>query len=202
MEISVVVTNYNYSKFIGRCVRSLLNQNVPKEIFEIIVVDDCSTDESVEILKIFGESIRTIILDQNIGLGAASNVGIRSAKGRYVVRVDSDDYVHPDFLKILLLGFEFFGKDVEAISTDYFSVSPAGEIIKYGDARKNPIACGIAFKIDALESLGYYNPKLRLGEEIDLRNRFEKENFLIKHIELPLYKYVQHDSSLSKKSLI
>lgn len=202
MEISVVVTNYNYAKFIGRCIRSLLNQSLPSEYFEVIVVDDGSTDESVEILKIFDERIRTITLDQNVGLGSASNIGIVSARGRYVVRVDSDDYVHPDFLKILLLGFEFFGKDVEAISTDYFLISPDGVILRYGDAKKDPIACGIAFKIDAIESLGFYNPSLRIGEEIDLRNRFENEDFVIKHINLPLYKYVQHNSSLSKRSLI
>jgi len=202
MELSVVVTNYNYARFIGRCIRSLLNQSLDKINYEIIVVDDCSTDESVEILNTFGESIRVVVLPKNLGLAAASNAGIRNARGRYIVRVDSDDYVHPEFLKILLLGFEFFGKDVEAITVDYFLVSPEGEIMSYGDSSKLPIACGVAFKLDAIESLGYYNPKLRLGEEIDLRQRFEAENFIIKHINMPLYKYVQHNSSLSKRSLI
>lgn len=202
MELSVVVTNYNYARYIGRCIRSLLNQSLSRKDFEIIVVDDCSTDESVEILNTFGENIRTVVLPKNLGLAASSNHGIRNAQGRYIVRVDSDDYVHPDFLRILLLSFEFFGKEVEAISVDYYLVSPEGEIISYGDSSQSPIACGIAFKIDAIESLGYYNPKLRLGEEIDLRKRFEAENFIIKHINLPLYKYVQHNSSLSKRSLI
>ena len=53
MDISVIVTNYNYSKLIRRCIRSLLNQNIDHKNYEIIVVDDCSTDNSVEVIESF-----------------------------------------------------------------------------------------------------------------------------------------------------
>ena len=53
MDISVIVTNYNYSKLIRRCIRSLLNQNIDHKNYEIIIVDDCSTDNSIEIIESF-----------------------------------------------------------------------------------------------------------------------------------------------------
>lgn len=202
MEISVVVTNYNYGRYLGRCVRSLLNQTIHVDDFEVVVVDDASTDDSREILQSFKDKIKTEFLEVNLGLAGASNVGISRVQGRYVVRVDSDDYVHPDFLKVLLLGFEFHGRDSEAVTVDYLNVSPTGESLHYGDAKLNPIACGIAFKIDAIEQIGFYNSKLRLHEEVDLRERFLREGFEFTHVNLPLYRYVNHESSLSRRALI
>jgi len=202
MEISVIVTNYNYGRFVGRCLRSILNQTIESKFFEVIVVDDSSTDDSWEILKSFGERIRLLKNETNLGLAATSNRGIANAQGRYVVRIDSDDYVHPDFLKVLLLGFDLFGRNTEAITLDYLNVTSAGEVISYGSSEKEPIACGIAFKLDVIEQVGFYDPRLRVHEEIDLRQRFNAEGFRIKHINLPLYKYVRHDKSLSNQPLI
>jgi glycosyltransferase involved in cell wall biosynthesis len=202
VEISVVVTNYNYGRFLGRCIRSLINQSIDPRLFEIIVVDDSSTDDSREILEVFESRIKNVFLEHNLGLAGASNAGMKQAQGRYVVRVDSDDYVHPDFLRVILLGFDFFGKDFEAVTVDYLSVSPEGETISYGSSSIDPIACGIGFKLDAVEQLGYYNQSLRLNEEVDLRQRFLDEGFEFKHINLPLYRYVRHESSLSRRSLI
>ena len=202
MHLSIIVTNYNYGKFLGRCIRSLLNQNYDSNQYEIIVVDDCSSDDSREILNAFSQNVRLILLEKNLGLAGASNVGIRAAQGRYIVRVDADDYVHADFVRLISLGFDFFGKEVEAVAVDYFEVTPMGDVISYGDSRSNPIACGIGFKADALEHLGFYDDSLRLNEEVDLRERFLKEGFQFHHITLPLYRYVRHDGSLTRKTII
>ena len=141
MEISVIVTNYNYGRFIGRCIRSILNQDIDSKNYEVIVVDDSSTDDSWEILKTFEGKIRLFRNETNLGLAATSNQGIINANGRYVVRIDSDDYVHPDFLKVILLGFDLFGRHTEAISVDYLNVTPSSEVISYGSSEKEPIAC-------------------------------------------------------------
>jgi len=202
MNISVIVTNYNYGPLLGRCLRSLLQQSLSISEYEIIVVDDASTDDSREILSAFEDPVRVINLEENIGLAGASNIGIKAARGRYIVRVDADDYVHTDFLKVLLIGFEFFGRDFEAVSLDYINVTQAGEFLQFGDSVLSPIACAIAFKLDALEQVGFYNGKLRLNEEVDLRIRFLEAGFKIKPINLPLYRYVNHQSSLSRRTLI
>lgn len=202
MEISVIVTNYNYGRYLGRCLRSLTSQDFPNNKFEIVLVDDASSDDSIEVANAFLDQVRLIQLDSNQGLSIASNTGIRHAKGRYVVRVDSDDYVHQDFLRTLITGFEFYGQDFEAVSCDYLRVTPNGEILSIGDAASEPIACAIAFKMDAIEAVGYYDGDLRINEEVDLRSRFADQGFSVKNINLPLYRYVQHGSSLSRKTLI
>jgi len=202
MDISVVVTNYNYGRFLGRCIRSLLSQNLDKSRFEIIVVDDGSTDGSVKHLETYKNDLVSIPLHSNHGLGYAANVGMKAAKYRYIVRVDSDDYVHSSFLSTFLLGFELNGRDFEAISCDYMMVDQDGESIKYGNAETDPIACGIAFKADILENLGYYNGTLRIDEDLDLKKRFNHEGYRIKNIPLPLYRYVKHSSSLTRGVII
>jgi glycosyltransferase involved in cell wall biosynthesis len=202
VNLSVVVTNYNYGRFLGRCLRSLVGQTCSKDEYEIIVVDDASTDRSVGVLETFSNSIRTVFNQTNRGLAYSANIGMSYARGRYVVRVDADDYVHADFIRTLLLGYEFFGSEIEAISTDYLKVTPEGSYLEYGNAEEKPIACAIAFKMDALETLGFYDNSLRINEEIDLRKRFQEYEFRIRNLNLPLYRYVQHSESLSKSVLI
>jgi len=111
IKISVIVTNYNYGHYLGRCLRSLLSQSISRTHYEIIVVDDASTDSSRLIYDSFENEIKSIKNEKNVGLAQASNIGIRSALGRYFVRVDADDYVHPNFLETLLVGFDLFGTD-------------------------------------------------------------------------------------------
>lgn len=198
-QISVVVTNHNYGKFLGRCIRSLLNQTLNRDQYEIVVVDDASTDDSSSIMKLFEDQIKVVKLSQNMGLAFASNAGIRQCISRYIVRVDADDYVHPKFLETLLLGFELMGGEYEAISCDYSKVDLAGNHISYESQQIAPIACAIAFKMDALEILGFYDSELRINEEVDLLNRFSAEGMKSYNVSLPLYRYVQHSESLTKK---
>jgi len=202
IEISVVVTNYNYGRYLGRCLRSLLSQDTENSKYEIILVDDGSTDDSREVAEIFSENIQIIKNEVNLGLATTANIGLSKARGRYVVRVDSDDYVHKSFLNQIMIGFELMGSEFQAIAVDYYKVDEIGKILSYGNSNVEPIACGIGFKIDALESIGFYNSKLRINEEIDLRKRFIAEGFEILRIPLPLYRYVQHSKSLTKSVLI
>ena len=170
-------------------------------MYEVIVVDDASTDDSLNILDLFQKQLKVISLKENMGLAYASNAGIGQCVSRYIVRVDADDYVHPRFLETLLLGFELLGGSFEAISCNYSKVDLAGNHMSYESHENAPIACAIAFKMEALEALGFYNSDLRIGEEVDLLNRFKEEGMKSYNVTLPLYRYVQHDDSLTKKVL-
>ena len=99
--ISVVIPVYNQEKYIERCLRSVLNQNIDKDLYEIVVVNDGSTDNSLKILKKYSEVINLINFDKNKGLPSSLNKAIQSCKSKYVVRVDSDDYVNNNFLNFL-----------------------------------------------------------------------------------------------------
>ena len=96
--ISIIVPVYNAEKFIKETVQSVLNQTYTD--FELLLVDDCSKDGSVEAIKSFDDK-RVILLkqEQNAGAYAARNRGLKEAKGRYIAFLDSDDYWVPDKLE-------------------------------------------------------------------------------------------------------
>lgn len=96
--ISVVVPVYNAEKNIKQCIESILTQKYRQ--FELILIDDGSTDRSLEICRQYSERDARIRVyhQNNSGVGAARNAGIRMAKGRYLMFVDSDDYLDPDML--------------------------------------------------------------------------------------------------------
>lgn len=197
-DISIIVPVFNREKYVGRCLRSLISQSMGRENFEIIVVDDGSTDDTNKILNAFKDEIKILKNDQNIGLPASLNKGIKFSKGKYIVRVDSDDYVNVEFLKILHL-FISQNQDFDAAACDYYLVDDNENVIKRIDCEKEPIGCGIIFETKHLIEIGLYNEKFFLNEEKELRERFIKK-FKIKRVALPLYRYRQHNNNMTKVS--
>ena len=193
--ISVVIPVYNQEKYIERCLRSVLNQNIDKDLYEIVVVNDGSTDNSLKILKKYSEVINLINFDKNKGLPSSLNKAIQSCKSKYVVRVDSDDYVNNNFLNFL---FSYISSnEVDAVACDYLLVDENENVIERKNCAIDPIGCGIFFQYDHLISLGLYNERFLINEEIEFRNRFTK-NYKIKRLEVPLYRYRQHDTNITK----
>lgn len=90
MLISVVLPVYNVASFIKEAIDSILNQTI--QDFEIIVIDDCSTDKTIEIVKSYNdERIRILTKPENKGLIDSLNIGFNAAKGKYIARMDGDD---------------------------------------------------------------------------------------------------------------
>ena len=100
-KISIIVPVYNTSKFLKKCLTSLINQTIKN--IEIIVVDDGSTDESLEIAKSFAKLDNRVKVysKTNGGLSSARNCGLRKATGKYIGFVDSDDYVDENMFETL-----------------------------------------------------------------------------------------------------
>jgi glycosyltransferase involved in cell wall biosynthesis len=141
------------------------------------------------------KNVRILKHEKNLGLPSALNKAIRNAAGRYVVRVDSDDYVHSDFLKILKLKFSL-SQNINAVACDYVVVNEKeAHEIELSFIEK-PIGCGIMFKKDLMISLGLYDERLRMGEEIDFLKRYLKQYELI-NIPLPLYRYTRHENNMT-----
>lgn len=100
--VSVVVPAYNVENYIEQCAFSVLNQTYP--CYELIIIDDGSTDDTPRILDKLADgndSIR-VIHKENAGVSAARNTGIDTAKGDYIVFVDGDDYLAPDFIEYMV----------------------------------------------------------------------------------------------------
>lgn len=111
MKISIVTTAYNIEKYIGKCLRSLINQTY-KDI-EIIVVNDCSTDGTLGIINSFtDERIKVVNHEKNMGAGWARRTGIANATGDYVITVDGDDWLSEDFIEALAKGAEETDADI------------------------------------------------------------------------------------------
>ena len=100
--ISIIVPVYNTEKYIERCLDSIMKQDYPN--FEVILVNDGSTDESGIIIQKYKEKYKNIsyIKQENKGVGAARNAGIKVAKGDYISFVDSDDLIMEDYCSHLL----------------------------------------------------------------------------------------------------
>ena len=198
--ITVLVTNYNYGRYLGRCLRSLIDQSLPREKYEIIVVDDASTDHSREIINSFAGYIRPVYNETNLGLGATCNRGLRMALGRFVVRVDADDYVHREFLAASELYMSLNYEYCDAVAVDYLEVDENEHVLFRRDPIEYPIACGITFKMDLLNRIGLYDGSLRIAEERDLMDRFIKGDGRLHQLAIPLYRYKKHAQSLTAKN--
>ena len=99
--ISVIVPVFNVADYLMRCINSILIQD--ETSFELILIDDGSTDGSAQICDeaaLLSDKIR-VVHTENGGVAKARNTGIDIAKGEYIVFVDADDYVAPNFLSIL-----------------------------------------------------------------------------------------------------
>lgn len=103
LKLSIIVPIYKVELYLPKCVESLLNQDLPREEYEIILVDDESPDRCGEMCEEYAANNANIrvVHRKNGGLSAARNSGIEMAVGRYIMFVDSDDYLEPNVLKAL-----------------------------------------------------------------------------------------------------
>jgi glycosyltransferase involved in cell wall biosynthesis len=193
--VSLVVAVRNQEKYIGRCIRSILNQTYPRNDYEVIVVNDASTDNTRFALELFENEIRLINNETRKGLPGSLNVGIRSARGRFVVRIDGDDYVHTEYINILSLHLAL-NPWMDAVACDYNLVTNNDEVIERMNCETHPIGCGIMFRIDQLVELGLYDEEFLLHEDKDLRIRF-LEKHRIHRVALPLYRYRRHEENMT-----
>ena len=197
--VSVIITTYNYENYIERAIRSALDQSLSKKGYEIIVVNDASKDNTVKILENYENDIRLINLEKKVGLAAARNIGIKKAKGQFVIFLDADDYMHKDLL-LMQKTFLAENNSLDAVSVDYYLVDERGKHLEHVSAEKKPIACGIMFRKDLLYGIGLYDESFRAREDEDLSIRFLKKN-KIYNIILPLYRYRMHNANLTKNHL-
>lgn len=192
-EISVLVPVYNRARFIERCIRSLLNQETDVS-FEIICINDGSQDNTRDILSKFEKEIKIIELSTNSGLPSALNFGLKESSGRFIVRVDSDDYVSTRFIDLLNYTLVSNPK-FHAVACDYITFNNEGEE-NLISCEESPIACGIMFRKESLLQVGGYNEKFKMHEDKELRTRFDKEYNVVR-LPIPLYRYHLHSDSMT-----
>ena len=169
VDVSIIIPAYNVSKYIEKCLNSLINQTLKN--VEIIVINDGSTDNTLDIIKSFkDERIKIIDLKVNKGIGNARNLGIKKAKGKYIGFVDSDDYVDKKMFETMYN--KAIKEDLDLVICDFYKViENTKEKIK--------------IDIPNFENTNIYkNPKLLLDIELCPWNKLYKSK-LIKNTTFP-----------------
>jgi len=193
--VSVIVAAHNEERYLGRCLRSLLAQRFERSRYDVIVIDDASTDRTSAVLATFGDSVTVLRNETNLGLPASLNRAITSTHSKFIVRVDADDYVNSAFLDVMYM-FLADNPQFDAAACDYLLVDDREEVISRRDAVKEPIACGIMFRTEQLIDIGLYDESFLRHEDRDLRLRF-LDRYTIHHVPLPMYRYRRHDDNIT-----
>ena len=160
-KISVIVPMYNAENYIKLAINSLLNQSFRE--FEAILVDDCSTDKTLKIVKNIKDSrIKIIENEKNLGMpGSVRNIGLEAAKGKYVYFLDNDDFILPNALEILFNTAEKNNADVVSTITAIHAADSKFQSIK--NLKIKQITVGKLNKVSS-------DLKTRIFEEIMLRH--------------------------------
>lgn len=200
MYQSFIILNYNRSEFIDRAIRSCLSQLVFRKKFEIIVIDDGSTDNSLEIISEFKNDITLIKNKNNKGVGYCSNQGIEASKGKHWMRVDSDDFLNCYATAITGMLFDE-NPDISFIYSDYYKVDMRGVKIKKikldNEETRFEYGAGINFRTEILKSVNGFDPDLRNCEDYDLLIKLKKKGILGFYLPIPLYRYYIHGKNIT-----
>ncbi|UKM64640.1 glycosyltransferase family 2 protein [Flavobacteriaceae bacterium GSB9] len=189
---SVVIPLYNKEKYIVATLKSVINQTFQN--FEVIVVNDGSTDDSLKLVNSFNDKRITILQQKNTGLSSARNVGIKQAKARYIAFLDADDLWAYDFLETMQLlicknkNYGVFSCPTKIFFNDKslnLKPSPYKEeavnlISNYFKFKKNLFGfSSVVIKKQIFDEIGYFKTNINFGEEEDFNIRCFKKKDLV-----------------------
>lgn len=198
-DVTVLIRTYNSQETIDRALQSVLNQTMSQDRFQVLVVDDGSDDNSVDIVERYS---RPILLKCNhMGSIAALNSGLRRVETPFVIMLDSDDWFEPTILETMhQICFEC--ENIDFVYSDYYEIRGSSrEIVTVADNIFNTVAAGIMFSMDMLRSAGYYDESLIFPEyDLLIRTRPYTIGY---YIPEPLYNYHRRSESItSDESLV
>jgi teichuronic acid biosynthesis glycosyltransferase TuaG len=207
--VSIITPSYNSERYIHYCIKSIQNQTYIN--WELIIIDDHSTDSTVEIVKKFQEKDSRIllqILEVNYGAGIARNHGIKIAKGRYIAFCDSDDQWKAEklekqlaFMKNNDLSFSFCSYDVIKEEGDFCQKIKAPEVLTYSKLLNNNYV-GCLTAIYDTNSLGkLYMPDIRKRQDWALWLKILQKINVTKGQKDSLAIYRDRPNSISKNKI-
>ena len=209
-DISVVIPCYNASNYLEKCLESLSLQSFKN--FEVIIVDDCSKDNSVRLAerltKEYEIDARIIKNERNMGPSYSRKNGIAIATGEYIAFCDSDDYYDISYLEKMYLATE--SKKHDVVFCDYNAVYSNGVIKKHENVKRMKQYDRISLIGQASDSLccmlvrkrllcGLEFPNIRNGEDMAIIPVILSKSNSIGYVESCIYNYVYRENSLSKK---
>ena len=204
--ITVYITNYNYGNFFKKSIESVINQNYKN--FNLIIIDDASTDNSIEILDKFKSfrGVKFILNKKRIGHVKSSNKAIKLAKGKYILRLDADDYLKKDALKKLVKLIKKNSR-VKMVFPNFNWINSKGKILsKFTYKYKSKYflndqpAHGACSLIDLkfIKKIGGYCNKFDRQDGFYIWMSILLNNYEINNLKDKLFFYRRHKNNLSK----
>lgn len=206
--ISVLIPIYNGEKYLSESITSIIKQDYQN--FELILVDDKSTDNSLVIAKQHQKEdsrVKVLCNEKNLGLPATLNKAIEASLGRYIVRLDQDDIAEPQRLEFQIKALEA-NPDIDVLFTNYFRVSDSGIIISSQHFGKENTLIDYIFekhgcllhstmmaKKDVLMQVGGYRTEAYPADDLDLILRLVDNSYNIKLYNRALVKYRMHQAA-------
>ena len=196
-RVSVVVTSYNYGRFLGEAIESVLAQT-EKDV-EIIVVDDGSTDDSVAVARRY--PVR-VLVQSNGGVSSARNRGASVARGAYLMFLDADDQLDPTYLARCVAALDRQDRRVAYAYTgmELFGTESGTFEAPAFDAQRlcagNYVHASALMRRDVFDEVGGFDVSLRLGyEDYELWLRMLEQGYVGVCVPAPLLRYRRHGTS-------
>lgn len=185
-KITVLMSIYNGERHIAEAVESVLTQNFRD--FELLLVNDASTDKTDEIIHTFKDSrIRIVKNPKNLGLTRSLNIGLKLARGEFIARLDADDVSFPNRLR-RQHDFLNNNRDAGLVSSQAEVIDDSGKIVRYWDINLSSeqifyeisfynCICGssVMYRKDIVLDIGGYNEKYKLAQDFDLWQRLSRK---------------------------
>lgn len=170
--VSVVIPVYNVEKYLDRCIQSVIEQTYTN--LEIILVDDGSTDKSPELCDQYARKDKRIVIihKKNGGLSSARNAGIEKSKGDYIAFIDSDDYIAPSHIQLLVTPALTYDADISICGEQVIKLGKQPKPIK------KQLSCSIISKEEALaDILTEHNFTVSVHSKLYKRTLFKNISF-------------------------
>ncbi len=211
--VSVVIPAYNYAHFLPSAVESLLVQTYAE--LEVVIVDDGSKDSTREVAAQFRDPRVRYVWQENEGLSAARNTGIREARHEFIGLLDADDCWEPDFLKRVMAQYAESPKEFGAIATaasrmaadgarqtgGSFSFGRTAELtVRDFCLRNRPLSSNIVLRRAVFAQCGDFDTTLRSSEDRDMWIRLTAAGWRFQFLDEPLVRIRRHGNNMSRNA--
>ena len=213
LKLSIIIPQYNNAVYINKCIESIDNQYLPSESYEIIIVNDGSTDNSWDVVKKYADSRSnvTLLSQINQGPGIARNLGLSVAKGKYVLFMDADDYLSTSVLNDILevaehnnldlllykyqevyengekrVPFDFDFRNLNKVMSGRMAIS----VLKFYHS-----VCAGIFNRHSIESQKVYFENQVWGEDVWFMVRFLTQAERVMAVDSICYNYVKYNTA-------
>jgi glycosyltransferase involved in cell wall biosynthesis len=211
--VSVVIPAYNYAHYLPQAIASVLAQT--HSTLELLIVDDGSTDNTRAVVAAMADPRLRYLWQENAGLSASRNTGLRSASHEFVAFLDADDLWMPEFLAtamrrfvelpaefaVVATGTERMDADGQARTSPAFTVLSTGELTsRFFCLRNRPLSSSVVVKARACLEAGGFDTTLRSSEDRDMWIRLTARGHRFFYVNEPLARIRRHPKNMSKNA--